>query len=124
MYPFAIGVVGLTFLQASIAGPRQDYSDCLKKAGVQAEAQQVAPDQFSAFAKQQCAASGASFKAALMAFDIKNGIKRSQAASDADLQLEDYLSVSQEKYQARVKFSAKPSPPAPVQAAAPAPKQD
>jgi len=126
MTPFAIGVVaGLTFLQASIAAPRQDFTDCLKKASLQAAAQKVAPDQYGAFAKQQCSSAGDSFKSALVAFDTKNGVKRAKASTDADLQLDDYIASSQEKYEAKANFN-KPSPtPAPViQAAAPTPKKD
>ena len=125
MTPFAIGVVaGLTFLQASIAAPRQDFTDCLKKASLQAAAQQVAPDQYPAFAKQQCSGPGESFKSALIAFDVKNGVKRAQASSDAQLQVDDYLAMSSEKYEAKAPRSkAAPTPPPPVQAAA-VPKQD
>ena len=120
MSPFAIGVVaGLSFLQASIAAPRQDFTDCLKKASLQASAQQVAPDQYAAFAKQQCAAQAASFKGSLVAFDVKNGVKRARADSDAQLQVDDYLAMSAEKYEARAP-KAKPATPQPVQAAAPA----
>ena len=121
MSPFAIGVVaGLTMLQASIAAPRQDFTDCLKKASLQAAAQQVAPDQYSAFARQQCSAQAASFKGALVAFDVKNGVKKGQAASDAQLQVDDYLAMSLEKYEAKAP-KARPNPtPQPVQAAAPA----
>lgn len=124
MTPFAIGgVAGLALLQASIAGPRDQYADCLGKAGSQAAAQQVAPDQYSAFASQQCAAQAEKFMAALIAFDTKNGIKRTRAAEDAQLQVEDYLAVSVEKYQA--KAPKKPAQPAqPVQAAAPAQPQE
>lgn len=124
MSPIAFGVVaGLAFLQASIAAPRQDFTDCLKKASLQASAQQVSPDQYSAFASQQCAAAGASFKGALVAFDVKNGVKRAQAASDAQLQLDDYVAMSTEKYEAKATFAkAKPSPaPAPAPNVTPAP---
>lgn len=126
MTPFALGVAaGLAILQASIAAPRQDFSNCLNRAGLQAAAQQIAPDQYSAFASQQCAAQGASFKAALVAFDVKNGVKKAQAAEDAQLQLDDYLAVSLEKYEAKAKVKARPMTPAqPVQAAAPAPPKD
>jgi len=132
MTPFAIGVVaGMAFLQASLAAPRDGYADCLHRVISQAEAQKVAPDQYNDFAKQQCAAEGAKFKAALIAFDTKNGVKRGQAASDADMQLDDYLATSQEKYAAKAKFNApKTAAPAPastapiVAAAAPVPKKD
>jgi hypothetical protein len=121
MIPFASGVVaGLMMLQASIAGPRQDYTECLKRAGLQAAAQQVAPDQYSAFATQQCSTQAANLKAALVAFDVKNGVKRAQAASDAQLQLDDYLAMSTEKYESRAPKAKPTAPPQPVQAAAPA----
>jgi len=120
MNPIAIGVVaGLTFLQASIAAPRQNFTDCLKKASLQAAAQQVAPDQYSAFATQQCASAGASFKSALIAFDTKNGIKRAKADADAQLQVDDYLAMSAEKYEAKAPKAKSPATPQPVQAAAP-----
>jgi hypothetical protein len=122
MTPFAIGVVaGLTFLQASIAAPRQDFTDCLKRTSLQAASQQVAPDQYSAFATQQCAAAGASFKGALVAFDVKNGIKRAKASSDAQLQLDDYVAMSAEKYEAKNSFAKAKSAPAPKPTLAPVP---
>ena len=133
MTPFAIGVVaGLTILQASIAAPRQDFTDCLKKASLQALAQKVAPDQYSAYANAQCTGQAANFKGALSAFDIKNGVKKSQAISDAQAQIDDYIATSQEKYEAKAEFAAKdakpvaaPAPAAPiVPAAAPVPKKD
>lgn len=121
MSPFAIGVVaGLSFLQASIAAPRQDFTDCLKKASTQALAQRVAPDQYGAFANQQCASQAGSFKAALVAFDVKNGIKRAKAAEDAQLQLDDYVAMSAEKYEAKAPRPKAAVTPPPVQAAAPA----
>lgn len=125
MSPFAIGVVaGLAFLQASIAAPRQGFIDCLKKASLQAKAQRVAADQYGAFAMQQCAAAGDSFKAALVAFDVKNGVKRSQAAADAQLQVDDYLAMSAEKYEATAPKGKSATTPQPVPAAAPAQPQN
>jgi hypothetical protein len=120
MTPIAFGVVaGLMFLQASIAAPRQGFTDCLKQASVQAAAQRVAADQYSAFAAQHCATQGASFKSALVAFDVKNGVKRARAASDAQLQVDDYIAMSAEKYESKAGKSVQVPTPAPVQAAAP-----
>ena len=122
MIPFAVGVVaGMTILQAAIAAPRQAFTDCLKSASLQAAAQKVAADQYSAFASQQCSAQGAAFKSALVAFDVKNGVKRAQANSDAQLQVDDYLLMSTEKYEARAPKREVPAKP--VQAAAPAQPQ-
>lgn len=125
MTPFAIGVVaGLAMLQASIATPRNNFADCLQKAGLQAAAQQVAPDQYSAFASQQCAAAGDGYKSALVNFDVKNGIKRAKAAADAQALIDDEIAMSVEKYEARApKPKAAPVQPPPMQTAA-APKQD
>ena len=120
MTPIAFGVVaGLMFLQASIAAPRQGFTDCLKQASVQAAAQRVAADQYSAFAARHCATQGASFKSALVAFDVKNGVKRARAASDAQLQVDDYIAMSAEKYESKAGKSVQVPTPAPVQAAAP-----
>jgi hypothetical protein len=120
MAPFAIGVVvGITFLQASIAAPRQGFTECLKRASLQAAARQVAAAQYSAFAAQQCADEGAKFKSALVAFDVKNGVKRGQAVSDAQLQLDDYIAMSAEKYESKAPKAAQSPTPQPVQAAAP-----
>ncbi len=127
MAPFAFGVVvGLTFLQASITAPREGFTECLKQASLQAAAQQVAADQYTAFAAQQCGNEGAKFKSALVAFDVKNGVKRAQASSDAQLQLDDYIAMSAEKYESKAPKAAQAPAPQPVQAvqaAAPA-KQD
>ena len=121
MTPFAFGVVvGLTFLQASIAAPRQGFTECLKRASLQAAAQQVAAAQYGAFAAQQCADEGAKFKSALVAFDVKNGVKRGQAASDAQLQFDDYIAMSAEKYESKAPKAAQSPTPQAVQAAAPA----
>ena len=78
MIPIAFGVVaGLALLQASIAAPRQDFTACLKKASSKQRRSRSPRTNIGAFAMQQCAAAGASFKAALVAFDVKNGVKRS-----------------------------------------------
>lgn len=127
MTPFAIGAVaGLAMLQASITAQRNNYADCLGTANHQAVSQQVAPDQYSAFASQHCAAQAERFMSALIAFDTKNGIKRARAAEDAQLQVEDFLAVSAEKYVAKApKKPAQPAqPPQPVQAAPPAQPQE
>lgn len=127
MTPFAIGVVaGLTVLQASIAAPRGAFADCLQRASLQAAAQQVAPDQYGAFASQQCTTAGEGYKSALINFDVKNGIKRAKAAVDAQALIDDEIAMSVEKYEARApKPQAGPPVEPVVQAAAPAdPKKD
>jgi hypothetical protein len=55
-----------------------------------------------------------------VAFDVKHGVKRSQASSDAQLQLDDYIAMSVEKYESKAPKAAQSPTPQPVQAAAPA----
>jgi hypothetical protein len=121
MISFAAGVAaGLLFMQGAINAPRQALMECLKRASLTAAAQNVAADQYGAFATQQCTAAAASFKNALIAFDTKNGVKRAQAASDAQLQVDDYVAMSAEKYESKVGVKAKPAAtPAPTPAQAP-----
>lgn len=120
MISFAIGITaGLLIMQAAINAPRQAFGDCLQRAGLTAAAQNVAPGQYSTYAMQQCAAAAEKFKSALVNFDVKNGVKRAQAAADAQLQVDDYVAMSQEKYESKTGRSK----PEVVPAQAPAPPQ-
>jgi len=113
--------VYLVAMQASVNVPRAAFSDCLKQAGVKATSSKIEPEAYGDFIRGQCTAQTATFKEALVSFDVKNGIKRSQAASDADLQIDDYIISSTENYSARF-VASKPKTPAPAAAAAaPAP---
>lgn len=85
-------------MQGAINAPRQAFTECLKRASLTAAAQNVAADQYSLYASQQCAAAADSFKEALVSFDVKNGVKRAQATADAQLQVDDYVAMSAEKY--------------------------
>ncbi len=105
-------------MQGAINAPRAAFGDCLKRAGLAAAAQKIPADQYSTFASQQCSAQANSFKQALIAFDVKNGVKRALAQSDAQLQVDDYVAMSAEKYQEKVGVTAKPQP---QQASAPQP---
>lgn len=129
MTPVAIGfVAALAFLQASIAAPRQEFTNCLKQASTQAESRKLPAEQYGPFANQHCTAQADAFKSALVAFDVKNGVKRSQATSDAQLQLDDYIAMSLEKYESRTGArKPRPAPAQPVQpvrAAAPVQPQN
>ena len=117
MIPLAFGVVVSLFVaQATINAPRQAFTACLKQAVVTATAQKIGADQFSAHAMQVCSAQANSFKDALIGFDVKNGIKRAQAASDAQLQVDDYVAMSGEKYAEKAQLAAPKAPQAPPQA--------
>lgn len=90
--------VYLAAMQASIDGPRAAFSACLKQADQKALAEKVAADAYAAYVKAACTAQSEAFKKALVSFDVKNGIGRKQAATDADLQIEDYVVTSGERY--------------------------
>ena len=92
----AIVVMGM---QASISAPRTAFVACLKEAGSKAESQNVAVDAYEAFLASACAAQAASLKSALVAFDVKNGIKKAAAETDAQAQIDDYHAIAREKYE-------------------------
>ena len=115
--------VYLAAMQASVNVPRAGFSDCLKQANQKAQSEKVGPEAYAAFLRSQCTDQAAAFKNALVSFDVKNGIKRAQASSDADLQIDDYIAGSTESYQARfAAMNPKAAPKAaPSPAAAPPP---
>ena len=97
MIAIAIAVVlAATSMQAA-AGSRQEFVVCLKQAVTKANGDKVKPGAFEVFARQNCATQIGSFKQGLVSFDVKNGVARKRAESDAELQIEDYLLGASEK---------------------------
>ena len=85
-------------MQASAApAQRQQFVACLKQAVEKASAGKMKPENFGAFARLSCAAQLGAFKQGLVSFDVKAGVARKRAESDAELQIEDYLIGSSEK---------------------------
>ena len=114
--------VYLFAMQAAVNVPRSAFSACLKDASAKATSQKVAPDAYPDFIRGLCTAQAASFKSALISFDTKNGVKRAQASSDAQLQIDDYITGSAENYEARFAVNnPKAAPAAPPPAATPEP---
>lgn len=111
------GAVGLTTLQAGIVIPRQNFATCLKTALDDALAKKVAVPDYGAFVAAACSNQADALRAGLIAFDVKNGIKRAQAVADAKVQTDDYLAVARENYEAR----APKQDPVRTAGAAPAP---
>jgi len=103
--------IGLTALQAGIDVPRKSFGACLSSALDAAMAQKIAVPDYGAFVLKTCEAQAGSLKTGLVGFDVKNGIKRSQAAADAQAQIDDYLAMAAERYESRV---GKPKTAAPV----------
>lgn len=93
-------VMLLALYQPGINEPRKALVECLRQASAKASGASVPSADYAKFAATECAAKADALRAGLVSFDVKNGIKRAQAASDAQMQIDDYLSMSAEKYQA------------------------
>jgi len=92
----------LAGLQASITGPRLAFSNCLKQTAAKAETEKVTPDAFEAYLKAACGPQGEKLKAALVAFDVKNGVGRARAVTDANADVTDGFTASIETYKWRL----------------------
>ena len=116
-----IALVGATAIyliatQAAINAPRMAFTACLKQADTKATSQKVAGDAYEAFVRNTCSAQLQALRSAMVGFNVKNGMSRKDAATDADLMVDDYLASSIDHY----KFMASTNQP-PPQAAATAP---
>ena len=126
MISFLIGgAIGLTALQAGIDAPRKNFVACLRTAYDTALSQKVAVPDYGAFIVKACDSQSNSLKSALVGFDVKNGIRRTQASADAQAQVDDYVAMSTEKFELKIgkpKVVVAPSPVAPTPTPAAAPK--
>ena len=84
---------------AAINSARDGLRNCFKAAIAQAKTDKVGKDGFGPFARGKCAAQEQSFTAAVWAFDSKNKVSKKQSNADAELQIEDFLFVADEKFQ-------------------------
>lgn len=98
-------VIAALLQTAAINSQRDKFISCLKATEASAKAQKMAPDALGPHLRQTCAAAEASFKAALIAFDLKNKVARKQAAADATLQIDDFISGTVEHYKQRFAVS-------------------
>jgi len=96
----------LAGLQASITAPRIAFGDCLKKAETSAKTDKVAADAYADYLRTMCGAQGDRLKAALVAFDVKNGVSRNRASTDAAADVADGFSASAEAYKYRASAEA------------------
>lgn len=96
---FTIVVAVAVAMQAAVAAePRKAYSACLSQAVASAKTAKVPAAGFKAYAIQTCAAVEDSFRKALAAFNIKNGMGRKNATEDAQVQIDDYVYTADERY--------------------------
>ena len=121
-------VIGLTAMQAGIDLPRKNFVACLHAAFDTALSQKVAVPDYGAFANKTCDSQANNLMSGLVGFDVKNGIRRTQASADAKAQIDDYVAMSSEKYESKVgpakssiASSAPATTPTPTPAAAPKP---
>ena len=77
---------------------RVHFMACVKGSMDKASAAKIAPEGFAAFAKQACAGEMGSFRADLIAYDIKAGWTRKKAEPDADWQIGDALADWTDRY--------------------------
>ncbi|MEO6359931.1 MAG: hypothetical protein ABIO43_05070 [Sphingomicrobium sp.] len=92
----------LAGLQAAITGPRIAFTNCLKKAEASAKTEKIAPDAYADYLRAACGTQGDRLKAALVAFDVKNGVSRTRASNDASTDVTDGFTSSAQTY----KYSA------------------
>ncbi len=78
--------------------PEPRSRTCIKQATVEAKGAKVTNDGFTAFVRQKCSAQETSFKSAVWAFDSKNKVSKKQSESDAEFQIEDFLSMAADHY--------------------------
>jgi hypothetical protein len=90
------------FQSAAADGARSTLRSCIKEAAGEAKAQKMTGDAFSTFAMQKCTSQATSFKSAVWAFDSKNKVAKKQSESDANLQIEDFVSTAASRYQAEM----------------------
>ena len=78
---------------------RRQRAATAQQATETAKKQKLAAAGFQGFVHQNCAAQEASFKSAVWAFDSKNKVPRKQSEADANVQIEDFVSMAAERYQ-------------------------
>jgi len=112
--------------QASMAAPTNAFKDCLRQTSAKAKNEKVAPANYEAYARNACSAQLGGLTNAITSFNVKNGMKRKDAADDAALTAGDYLASSVDKYQylagvdaENAKTESAAAAPAPAPAATP-----
>ena len=94
----AAAMLALMWQSAAADGARSALRTCIKAASTEAKGQKVGSDALTGFIHQKCSAQESAFKSAVWAFDSKNKVSKKQSESDADLQIEDFVSMAAERY--------------------------
>ena len=93
-------LVAVLVQSAAINTQRDSFISCLEAAGRGATAQKMAAEAIEPYLRNTCAALETSFKASLVAFDLKNKVARKQAVADAQLQADDFVTSSVDQFKA------------------------
>lgn len=91
-------ILAALWQNAAADGARNQLRTCIKQATAEAKSQKLAADALPAFIHQKCTSQEANFKSAMWAFDSKNKVSRRQSEADADLQIEDIVTMAAEHY--------------------------
>lgn len=94
----ASAVYAAAFQSAAADSSRKVFTACLREAVEKGKAEKVAADAFDAYVRTHCTAKSASFRDAMVSFDVKNKVPRRQATSDAESQISDYYAETGERY--------------------------
>lgn len=95
---FTAIIVAALVQSAAINSQRDKYLSCLDQAAASATAQKMPSAGFEAHLRQTCADAATKFEASLIAFDLKNKVPRKQAAADAQVQVDDFVSNLVSRY--------------------------
>jgi len=104
-------------LQASISAPTDAFRACLREASTKATGEKVAADAIEPYLRSACSVQMDTLKSAVVAFRVKNGMKKAAASEDAAMTVDDYIAAPVDKY----KFIAGMDAPAAAAPAAAAP---
>ena len=85
----AASALTLTALQASIAAPTTAFRGCLHDAAAKATSEKVSADTIETYLRNACTVQMGTLKTALVAFRLKNGMSKKEAASDAEMTIDD-----------------------------------
>ena len=91
----------LAGLQAGIDRPRNAFNSCLTQTATKAAAEKVAGDAYQAYLESACSAQIGAFKTATINFDVKNGVGRKTATTDADAMIGDWVQSNINSYKAK-----------------------
>jgi len=108
-------------MQAAIAAPTTAFRGCLRDAAAKAKTEKVTGDGIEAYLRNACNGQMGTLKSALIEFRVKNGMTRKNAASDADMTVEDYVATPADNYRFMADLEKPKAAPAPASNATPAP---